>query len=107
MSTSPTKAGAHTPGPWSVGGPTGKLNQIAINPCIGCAYGAGDEVAANAALIAAAPLMLGALRRLVRSMDAHSTLHAEDGDDVARMLEWAAAADEARAAIAAAQGDAS
>ena len=63
MTPSPTKAGAHTPGPWSVGGPTGKLNQIAINPCIGCAYGAGDEVAANAALIAAAPLMLEALRR--------------------------------------------
>lgn len=50
-----------TPGPWSVGGKTGFLNQIAINPSIGCAYGAGEEVIANARLIAAAPELLEAL----------------------------------------------
>lgn len=61
---------------------------------------------ANARLIAAAPQMLDALKRLIASMDAHSTLHADDGDDVARMVEWADAEDDARAAIAAAQGDA-
>jgi hypothetical protein len=48
---------AHTPGPWTVGGGTGRLNQIAIDPAIGCAYGAGEEVVANARLIAAAPTM--------------------------------------------------
>jgi hypothetical protein len=61
---------------------------------------------ADARLIAAAPDLLAALRRLMASLDAHSTLHAEDGDDVARMIEWAAAENEARAAIASATGDA-
>lgn len=41
--------------PWSVGGDNGYLNQIAINPSIGCAYGAGEEVKANALVMAAAP----------------------------------------------------
>lgn len=52
---------SHTPGPWTVRGPTGYLNQTAIDPAIGCAYGSGDEVQANAALIAAAPELLEAL----------------------------------------------
>ena len=46
-----------TPGPWKVGGPTGFVNQISIEPAIGIVYGAGQEVAANARLIAAAPTM--------------------------------------------------
>lgn len=45
----------HTPAPWRVGGNTGCVNQIAIEPTIGCAYGAGEEVLANARLMAAAP----------------------------------------------------
>ena len=54
----------HTPGPWVVrDGGTGYINQIGIDPSIGCAYGAGEEVDANARLIAAAPEMLNALRR--------------------------------------------
>lgn len=55
----------HTPGPWRVGGSTGLHNQTAINPAIGCAYGAGDEAAANARLIASAPELLAALQAAV------------------------------------------
>lgn len=55
----------HTPGPWTVRGPTQHVNQIAIDPAIGCAYGAGDEVLANAALMAAAPDLAAALRDLL------------------------------------------
>ena len=50
--------------------------------------------------------LLGALKRLIASMDAHSTLHADDGDDIARMVEWEEAEDEARGAIRAAEGEA-
>jgi len=51
----------HTPGPWEVGSPTGLVNQLSIKPAIGVVYGAGDEIKANAALIAAAPDMAEAL----------------------------------------------
>lgn len=51
----------HTPGPWYVGGPTEYCFQLAIEPSIGAAYGGGEEVQANARLIAAAPEMLAAL----------------------------------------------
>lgn len=51
---------AHTKGPWRVGGPTEYTNQVSIEPAIGCVYGAGDEVKANANLIAAAPELLTA-----------------------------------------------
>lgn len=57
----------HTAGPWSVGAPTGLVNQISILPCIGVVYGAGDEIKANAALIAAAPDMYEALKVLVEN----------------------------------------
>jgi hypothetical protein len=60
----------HTKGPWSVGGPTGCLNQIGIDPAIGCAYGAGEEVKANARLIAAAPDLLEALQALMPGAEA-------------------------------------
>jgi hypothetical protein len=50
-----------TPGPWRVGGNSGFVNQIQIEPAIGCAYGAGYEVKANARLIAAAPDLLEVL----------------------------------------------
>ena len=53
-----------TPGPWKVGGPTGFVNQISIEPAIGIVYGAGQEVAANARLIAAAPELVEALQDL-------------------------------------------
>ena len=44
--------------------------------------------------------LLEALKRLVATDDAHATIHAPDGDDVARMIEYAEAFDHARAAIA-------
>jgi hypothetical protein len=65
---------AHTLGPWSVGGPTDCLNQVAIEPCIGVAYGAGHELAANARLIAAAPELLAVLRRMVDAVEADDQL---------------------------------
>lgn len=52
---------SHTKGPWTVRNKTEFRNQIAIEPCIGCAYGAGQEVLANATLMAAAPELLEAL----------------------------------------------
>ena len=51
----------HTPGPWSVGGPTEYAYQLRIDPSIGVVYGGGEEVQANAHLIAAAPELLEAL----------------------------------------------
>ena len=53
-----------TPGPWKIGGPTGFVNQISIYPAIGIVYGAGQEIAANARLIAAAPDLVEALQDL-------------------------------------------
>ena len=61
---------SHTPGPWAIGKPTEYINQVKIEPTIGIVYGAGEEVKANAALIAAAPDMLTAL------------------EDSERILEW-------------------
>jgi len=65
-------ANKHTPGPWSVGAPTGLVNQISIQPCIGVVYGAGNEIKANAALIAAAPDLLEALRGTLDFVERHS-----------------------------------
>ncbi len=79
------RAVSHTPGPWKVGGKTGYLNQLAIEPSIGCVYGAGEEVQANARLIAVAPDLLEALEALL------------EGDFNA--------AEKARAAIAKAKGE--
>lgn len=62
---------AHTPDPWSVGGSTGLINQIEISPSIGCAYGAGEEVKANARLMAAAPDLLLALKKARASVQAN------------------------------------
>jgi len=59
----------HTPGPWTVGEGTGYRNQIAIEPTIGCVYGAGENVKANARLVAAAPDLLEALKGVVRVAD--------------------------------------
>lgn len=57
-----------TPGPWAVAGRNGYLNQVEIAPAIATAYGAGEEVQANAALIAHAPAdiayLLGEVERL-------------------------------------------
>ena len=60
-----------------------------------------SKPATNAEIIAE---LLNVLRRVVAIDDAHSTIHAEDGDDVARMIEYSDAFDAARAAIASAEG---
>ena len=44
--------------------------------------------------------LLAALQRIVATDDYHATLHAPDGDDVARMIEYAEAFRNARQAIA-------
>ncbi|PVX77204.1 hypothetical protein [Paraburkholderia unamae] len=88
-----------TPGPWSVGGPTGYLNQVAIDPSIGCAYGAGEEVKANARLIAAAPDLLEALQTTALLLQASCMIFDPESRGIA--LE---AVKEARAAIAKATG---
>ena len=54
-----------TPGPWVVGGATAFVNQLSIEPCIGAVYGAGEEVKANAHLIAAAPELYSALKMVL------------------------------------------
>lgn len=55
----------HTPGPWSIA-PSQYINRLAINPTIGEVYGSGSELAANAALVAAAPDLLAALEKLAK-----------------------------------------
>jgi hypothetical protein len=44
--------------------------------------------------------LAAALSRLIAATDAYSTMHAPDEDDVARMLEYAAALDNARSVLA-------
>lgn len=59
-----------TKAPWFVAGKTGFVNQIEIAPAICTAYGAGEELEANARLIAAAPELFEALR-MIAARDAH------------------------------------
>lgn len=59
----------HTPGPWTIGGKTGFINQLKIEPTICVVYGAGEELIANSSLIAAAPELLAALEDLTRILD--------------------------------------
>lgn len=54
----------------------------------------------ESALVAERDQLRAALLRIIAVDDAHATIHAPDGDDVARMLEWAAAFDAARALAA-------
>ena len=56
---------SHTKGPWKVRWKTAFCNRAAIEPAIGEVYGAGDELIANARLIAAAPDLLAALEVLM------------------------------------------
>lgn len=68
---------AATPGPWRVGGPTGFVNQTAIEPVIGCVYGKGPEHDATALLVAACdPQTILALVRIARAaIAADDALH--------------------------------
>ncbi len=53
---------------WHVGGGTGMLNQVQIEPAIGCVYGAGKDVKDRARLIAAAPTLLKACRLAIGAL---------------------------------------
>ena len=101
-------AGKHTPGPWftfangaCVGGPVGILGNpsgadtAGVAHC-GMALRTGDELQANARLIAAAPELLDALQ------DALSIFHPEPGEEHLAP-KWSA---RASAAIAKATGSA-
>ena len=87
----------HTKGPWSVRMPTEFLNQAAIEPCIGCVYGAGEELQANANLIASAPELLEALNQTVQCLEDVATLKGG--------WAWEEVVTEARAAISKAKGE--
>jgi hypothetical protein len=84
----------HTPGPWTVGDSGGYLNQMKIEPAIGVVYGAGEEIQANAHLIAAAPELLEALQELKEELFQHA-----EGNYLRPFL------DKAEAAIAKAKGE--
>lgn len=66
-----------------------------------------EQQDANAAFIVRAcnshEQLVAALRGLLAATDAYSTVHAPDGDDAARMVEYAEALNKARAALAAAE----
>lgn len=92
----------HTQGPWFVGGGTGLLNQLAIEPSIGCAYGAGDEVKANALLMAAAPDLLEAAKLVIAWYEAEND---HKGTDFWQRVDMCRESETAiRAAIAKATG---
>ncbi len=59
----------HTPGPWAIGGTGGFSNRLEIEPAIGCVYGAGDEILANARLVIAAPDLLDIVKTLAALLD--------------------------------------
>lgn len=80
-----------TPGPWTVGGQNGFLNQIQVEPAICAAYGAGEELAANARLIAAAPDLLAALVALFGA-DMEHVLLGDGKDDQIEAIAMARAA---------------
>lgn len=56
--------------------------------------------ARESALIVERDALRDALVRIIAADDAHATIHAPDGDDMARMIEWAEAFDAARALAA-------
>ena len=60
---------SHTKGPWKVRWKTAFCNRAAIEPAIGEVYGAGDELIANAQLIAAAPELLEALEVIIEDLE--------------------------------------
>lgn len=66
---------SHTSEPWSVGGSTGLINQVAIEPAVGCCYGAGNELVANVMLVVAAPDMLAALKLIATISEGSTTIN--------------------------------
>jgi len=111
MTTSPTKAGAHTPGPWQYAGVAhdedGEPGFFSITAgCLEVLNTASGDVPtrveeANARLAAAAPLMLEALQFALRDMEATREQFAANTPNVGVLAASIAAT---RAAIAAATG---
>lgn len=85
----------HSPGPWKAAGPFAVLD-AERNTLVKCA---GPDKAANQMLIAAAPELLTTLSALL------SVCEAQDGDDAADEVDYFAARDDARRAIAKAKGE--
>lgn len=92
----------HTKGPWTIRNKTEFRNQVAIEPSIGCAYGAGQEVLANATLMASAPELLEALESLVKEYEYVVRSEFEGTSSYVPLLEPAVSA---KAAIAKAKGE--
>ena len=69
----------HTKGPWHVGGPNKYLNQLTIEPSIGVAYGAGEELYANANVMAAGPDLLEALEALSPALGFEEAIGRDEG----------------------------
>ncbi len=106
---------SHTPGPWSIK-ENAYLNQmIDVEPSIGCVYGVGEEVQANARLIASAPDLLAALQGALfvleicleplRYAEHDSLWAAEDYQDIDLRDEAARWLPAVRAALAKAKGE--
>lgn len=104
---------AHTPGPWMwdsdpiKGDPLNRVRYRIVargKTVTQCYYSSSDEAAQHdARLIAAAPELLEALRRLTRSMPTDDDLVAARWEST-EIDEACAAYDDARAAIAKAEG---
>ena len=103
-----------TPGSLVAVRDTVKVGRFNLCPCVtagGSSTGIIDEretAFANAQFIATAwnahDDLIAALARLIAVDDAHSTLHAPDGDDVARMIEYVKAHKFAREVFSRATG---
>lgn len=77
---------SHTPGPWTTKENAYFNQMIGIEPSIGCVYGVGEEVQANARLIASAPDLLEALEALMGIVsDSHGVSGYHRNGDIA---EW-------------------
>ena len=98
-----TENGKHTPGPWHVAG-VSVTSADGLHVCDVNGYGATDETKrANAALIAAAPDMLEALRGLLA--ERYALEEPEQFDAAGNWTSDSPASEKARAAIRKATGE--
>ena len=100
-----SKNNQHTPGPWvldTYGNLKVGTDYVRFS---GLCLSSGREANANTRLIAAAPDLLAAIKRLIASNEAHATMHADDGDDIARMIGHVLAFENAKKVLAKATGE--
>jgi hypothetical protein len=62
------QATTHTPGPWRVAYPLGRIEVVTDGPAVSCKKICGDVSQANAALIATAPALLELCETLARRL---------------------------------------